>query len=476
MGFDQQESGRERCCPARSQACWSVLSCYAHRGGAEKWSDFGESPAGPNIGERMTERKFQDSRSEMIRVSHIFMSYFRLGGVHSRLRLHHQVDRSLGIDSSFVITSEMQERPQKEPRIYFLGTDGDSTIRLLRHRFKVALDRTRPEVMIYHFGGEDLAHLVDCDVDSRCILDLTMNSPDLGPWLEANGHLFDGVLSVSQSACEIARVALPHLAPSRIRWWPQPIYPPLDRLSAKSRSGQPLVIGYAGRMVRSAKRVDRIPRICRLLDERNVPYRFEFLGDGPERAQLERQLGGSPKFVFHGIREGEDYWRITTGWDVSLLVSDFEGGPLTILEGMGCGVIPVVPRIQSQSSAYADLIDPSLCYEAGDLSGAAEAIERLASLPEQALKKLRKRCRDLVEPHVGGAAYWETFQQFTHAIRNLPRISYASKSWDGRFDDIPFRWFYRIRWFRRAVVRLRQRLVAPFGNSAAAESSKKGFQ
>lgn len=77
----------------------------------------------------------------------------------------------------------------------------------------------------------------------------------------------------------------------------------------------------------------RIPQICRLLDERQTPCRFE------------TGLAAVPQFLFHSIRQGDDCWRILAGWDVILLASDHEGISKVILKGMILGVLPVVPKI-----------------------------------------------------------------------------------------------------------------------------------
>ena len=296
------------------------------------------------------------SPSCSVRLSHVFSQYYRLGGVHARLRLHHQFDRSLGIDSSFLITQETQNRPQEEPRIYFLGLNGRSTIRLMRRRFQIAIERTKPEVAIYHYGGGDPALLTDLDGASRRILDLTCNFPNLDSWLQPCARLFDGILSVSQSACKIAQKVLPNWDRSRIQWWPQPILPP-SNLARSSKPPKPLVLGYAGRIIRPQKRVERIPQICRLLDKRQTSYRFEFLGDGAERPALERALPQRPQFLFRGIRQGNDYWQILANRDVILLTSDHEGVPRVILEGMSLGVLPIVPKIDAEADRYAQSID-----------------------------------------------------------------------------------------------------------------------
>ena len=171
--------------------------------------------------------------------------------------------------------------------------------------------------------------------------------------------------------------------------------------------------------------------------------RFEFLGDGAERPALERALPQRPQFLFHGIRQGNDYWQILANWAVILLTSDHESVPRVILEGMHRGVLPIVPKIDAEADRYAQSIDSRLCYKPANIKSAAAAIERLSKLPE-ANVNLRRQCRQTAQKHLDGKAYCDTFQNLVRAVQKMPRISEVAPPRSEQFDDVPFRWLQRI--------------------------------
>ena len=55
----------------------------------------------------------------------------------------------------------------------------------------------------------------------------------------------------------------------------------------------------------------------------------------------------SNNFIFHGLVVGENKNKILKNSDIFLLPSDFEGLPISLLESMGLGVIPIVTPVGS---------------------------------------------------------------------------------------------------------------------------------
>jgi L-malate glycosyltransferase len=100
-------------------------------------------------------------------------------------------------------------------------------------------------------------------------------------------------------------------------------------------------IGIAGRLAR-VKRVDLFLEMAALLRQREPegPRRWQFhiFGDGPLRAELERQaqsLGLGGHVVFHGHRI--DIAACIRGLDILVMCSDHEGLPMILLEAMSIG-------------------------------------------------------------------------------------------------------------------------------------------
>jgi glycosyltransferase involved in cell wall biosynthesis len=107
---------------------------------------------------------------------------------------------------------------------------------------------------------------------------------------------------------------------------------------------------YAGRLVQEQKRVFDLPRIMRELIDRGVPARLTVAGSGSDRDQLMRvcdELGVRQHVAFAGTLSNARMGELLAVHDVLLLTSEFEGLPLSLLEAMGQGCIPVVTDIRS---------------------------------------------------------------------------------------------------------------------------------
>lgn len=114
---------------------------------------------------------------------------------------------------------------------------------------------------------------------------------------------------------------------------------------------RPLRLAYIGRMVQEQKRVFDLLGVIDGLEARGVAYEFHAVGDGFEfdawkRALAERRLA-SGRVVCHGRRDPGWVERFLPTIDVSVLVSDYEGTSISMLEAMGAGVVPAVTRVES---------------------------------------------------------------------------------------------------------------------------------
>jgi glycosyltransferase involved in cell wall biosynthesis len=99
------------------------------------------------------------------------------------------------------------------------------------------------------------------------------------------------------------------------------------------------VVLYVGRLSRTEKRVDRVIEVWRSLEAALPDWRLEILGDGPDRGELEKRVADLPRISFRGFQPPEAYYAKAK---ILLLTSDFEGFPMTLVEGMSAGCVPVV--------------------------------------------------------------------------------------------------------------------------------------
>ena len=116
------------------------------------------------------------------------------------------------------------------------------------------------------------------------------------------------------------------------------------------RSSDRLRIAYVGRLAEEQKRISETTRaliqVCREIP--NVEA--VIFGDGPDRNNVERILAsegsGVPVGLAGNIPNSEIQQRLQQ-FDVITLLSDYEGLPIALLEGMACGCVPVCLNMRS---------------------------------------------------------------------------------------------------------------------------------
>jgi glycosyltransferase involved in cell wall biosynthesis len=107
---------------------------------------------------------------------------------------------------------------------------------------------------------------------------------------------------------------------------------------------------FVGR-VESAKGVGRILQIAKLLQDGDVEFKLDIVGDGPERKDFERMamdMGLSAFVEIHGWRsriELSNFYR--QAHFILLPATSSEGWPKVLSEGMAYGVVPLAGAISS---------------------------------------------------------------------------------------------------------------------------------
>lgn len=115
-------------------------------------------------------------------------------------------------------------------------------------------------------------------------------------------------------------------------------------------STDPFRVVYCGRMVERQKCIHQV--VQALISSCKISKRIEaeLIGDGPERANCERhvfEVGLADRIRFRGRVPPEKVIPLLQRNQAILLMSDFEGLPLVLLEAMASGVVPVVRSIAS---------------------------------------------------------------------------------------------------------------------------------
>jgi len=148
----------------------------------------------------------------------------------------------------------------------------------------------------------------------------------------------------------------------------------------------PLKIAYVGRLEEEQKRVGDLVRIAERLASESAPFRLSIIGDGSQRLSLERRLA---RFVrsghvrFEGLLAPEQIQLRLQEEDVLLLVSEYEGLPLALLEAMAGGCVPVVSRVRSGVPEVVEEGRCGLTVPIGDVEAFCRRLAWLQAHPRQ---------------------------------------------------------------------------------------------
>lgn len=162
-----------------------------------------------------------------------------------------------------------------------------------------------------------------------------------------------------------------------------PAVEPADRARARAALGIPDDVPVVGTVcgLRPEKELATAVRSLSMLSTRHPRLRFVVVGDGPERASLERLAQElSVQVDFLGHRPNEEIPELLAAMDVMVCSSRFEGMPLAILEWMAAGKAIVATRVGGIPTIIEDgregLLVPPL-----DPGPLAEAVGRLLDSP-----------------------------------------------------------------------------------------------
>jgi glycosyltransferase involved in cell wall biosynthesis len=201
--------------------------------------------------------------------------------------------------------------------------------------------------------------------DDECVYDLVERYL---PWL-------DIVAGVSQ---EICRKMEARLGVGGIPVVHQPYGVPMPDSPPPRTTGGPLRVLYLGRVIEAQKRVGLMARVMQSTLQQVPDIRWTIAGDGPELAAMKQRFANDADRVnFLGSVPYAEVPAILPEHDVYFLCSDYEGLPLSLLESMGAGLVPVVSDLPSGISEVVNDRN-GIRVDIDDEAGYADAVVRLA--------------------------------------------------------------------------------------------------
>ena len=356
-------------------------------------------------------------------VLHVAGWAWTLGGLQSVVRHHVERDAALGYTPRVISLFDRVAPAGQSGRV---GARAWTWVGVARRRFRRLAAECPRALAIYH-DGWGLPWWADCDGASRRVLYLHTEVPHLEAKLRLAAPRIDAVFSISHSMIDRLRKAVPEFPAERCFYLPYFVSaPPLPVALDRPRVG-PWRVGYAGRLERAHKRVERLPALVAALERTGLDFRFEMLGAGTEEARLRREMGGNPRVEFFGRKSGIDYWRTLAGWDCLVLPSDFEGFSRVTMEGMMVGVLPVVPAYSAAAGEMVGPVGEAGIYPTGDMTAAAQRIVAHARQPRAQVITWREAMLAHLADHTV-EKYEEAYLAAITRVRDLSAASACSHS------------------------------------------------
>jgi colanic acid/amylovoran biosynthesis glycosyltransferase len=193
-----------------------------------------------------------------------------------------------------------------------------------------------------------------------------------------------------------------------------------------SFSGGRLRLAYVGRLVEEQKRISEVTRaLCRVV--REVPNIEAVLyGDGRDRAKVKdilRNEGAGLPIRLEGLVPSEEIQKHLLKCHALVLLSDYEGLPIALMEAMASGVVPICLRIRS---GVTELVEDGVTGLLVDDRGAGfiAAVRRLAA-NQESWQRLSQNARDKVCRDYSNefcASRWEELFQELKAGAGAPAL------------------------------------------------------
>ena len=166
----------------------------------------------------------------------------------------------------------------------------------------------------------------------------------------------------------------------------------------------PLTIGYLGRIA-PTKGMDYLLQACCMLKESQIPFCLKIAGaeelEGQYLPQFSNRLGN--QFAYAGIVSGEKKKSFLQSLDVLTMPTFFEGLPMSLLECMSYGVVPVITPVGSIPTVVTEGRNGML-VKVKDAQSIVDAITYLHTHRDK-LELMSKLSRNYIYEHFDSDSY-----------------------------------------------------------------------
>lgn len=168
--------------------------------------------------------------------------------------------------------------------------------------------------------------------------------------IQQRGQVMDAIVCVSAYLAAEVRQRWPELK-DRVHHIPFGVELPVEgQISKPSLRDGPLEVVYCGRLVEEQKRISDLAEIILNCHKMKLPVRFHIAGSGPDEDAFFQKLE-VPIREGQALRLGkiphDQVDNLLRRSHVFILTSAYEGLPVSLLEAMALGCVPVVTAVKS---------------------------------------------------------------------------------------------------------------------------------
>jgi glycosyltransferase involved in cell wall biosynthesis len=214
-----------------------------------------------------------------------------------------------------------------------------------------------------------------------------------------------------------------------------------DVARRRPRRGEKLRLIYTGRLVSYQKRILEFVDLAQALDRAQVPYEITLVGtfnahDGTEEEFMRLAAAHleDGRIQLPGRMQREEILKTLTSQDLFVLLSDFEGLPLALVEAMARGCVPVTAAMPSGIPEVITSGENGYIVEGRDYDEWAALLKGLWEDPETQKELSRQARRTISEgftvERIGGQ-FDELFRAVAKEINSGRYERPESLNWGG---------------------------------------------
>ena len=165
--------------------------------------------------------------------------------------------------------------------------------------------------------------------------------------------------------------------------------------SGNGQSGATPRLLFIGRVDKN-KGVEYIYQALNILKDKGVPFYFSMAGAGPEKDEYVQKFSASlnSHFEYKGVVSGKDKIDLFRESNIFLLPSMYEGLPISLIETMSFGIVPVVTNVGSIGTLVKQ-DETGLFVKRESAQDIADSIEKLVN-NKKLMGRLSSNAREIV--------------------------------------------------------------------------------